>query len=113
MSNSTAKSKSGAPSIDRAANSAQHLRELAKDAKASLTRNGASAAKKVQSLGERLRDGKTAAVTQVKRAAKAVRTQAARVDKTIRAKPYQSLGVAAGAGLVAGYLISRRRSSAS
>jgi ElaB/YqjD/DUF883 family membrane-anchored ribosome-binding protein len=42
-----------------------------------------------------------------------VREKAKSVDKTIRAKPYQSLGVAAGAGLVAGYLISRRRSRAS
>jgi ElaB/YqjD/DUF883 family membrane-anchored ribosome-binding protein len=99
--------------IDRAAKSAHHLNGLAHDAKASISRNGAAAVSKIQSLSERLKEGKKAAITGAKKAATAVRVKAVQVDKTIRAKPYQSLGVAAGAGIVAGYLIARRRSKAS
>lgn len=108
-----AKSKTVSRRINQAAKSAHHIHALAHDAKASISRNGSEAAAKVQSLGERLKASKKVAITQVKRAATAVRTKAAQVDKTIRTKPYQSLGVAAGAGLVAGYLISRRRSNSS
>jgi ElaB/YqjD/DUF883 family membrane-anchored ribosome-binding protein len=97
--------------ITQAAKSAQHLNGLAHDAKDSISRNGTKAVSKIKTLRDRLQDGKKAAVTQVKRAAAVVREKAASVDKTIRAKPYQSLGVAAGAGLVAGYIISRRRRS--
>ena len=75
----------------------------------SIERNGTKAVSKIRFLGDRIQDGKKAAVLKVKRAAKAVRAKAASVDKTIRAKPYQSLGIAAGAGLVAGYIISRKR----
>jgi ElaB/YqjD/DUF883 family membrane-anchored ribosome-binding protein len=110
MSSSTTKSRATVSRrITQAAKSAQHLNGLAHDTKDSIERNGTKAAGKIRSLGDRLQDGKKAALTQVKRAATAVREKVARVDKTIRAKPYQSLGVAAGAGLVAGYLISRRR----
>jgi ElaB/YqjD/DUF883 family membrane-anchored ribosome-binding protein len=72
-----------------------------------------TAATRIQSLGSRIQEGTKGAVVQAKHAAKAVRAQAAKVDKKIRAKPYHSMGIAAGAGLIAGYLISRRRSRAS
>jgi ElaB/YqjD/DUF883 family membrane-anchored ribosome-binding protein len=113
MSNSTAKSKTITHRIDQAAKSAHHVHEVAHDAKSAASRNGAQAAGKIKVLRERIQDGTRAAITKVKSAATSVRAKAARVDKTIRAKPYHSLGVAAGAGLVAGYLISRRRSNAS
>jgi ElaB/YqjD/DUF883 family membrane-anchored ribosome-binding protein len=112
MSTSTAKSKTISHQIDRAAKSAHQLHDAAHDAKSAISRNGTQAAGKIKALRERVQDGTRAAITTVKSAATSVRARAARVDKTIRAKPYQSLGVAAGAGLVAGYLISRRRSSA-
>jgi ElaB/YqjD/DUF883 family membrane-anchored ribosome-binding protein len=113
MSNSTVKSKTVSRRINQAAKSAHHLHALAHDAKATISRNGTEAVSKIESIRDRLKDGKKAAIVQVKRAATAVRASAVKVDKKIRAKPYQSLGIAAGAGLVAGYLISRRRSSAS
>jgi ElaB/YqjD/DUF883 family membrane-anchored ribosome-binding protein len=80
---------------------------LARLAKRALAR--AETTREVQSLTSRLRTGIAGARTRAKRVAKAVSKQAARADKTIRAKPYHSIGVAAGAGLVAGYLIARRR----
>jgi ElaB/YqjD/DUF883 family membrane-anchored ribosome-binding protein len=112
MSNSTAKSKTIARRIDQSAESAHHLHAVAHDAKSAISRNGARAAGTIKTLRGKIQDGTKAAITKVKGAAASARAQAVRVDKTIRAKPYQSLGVAAGAGLVAGYLISRRRSSA-
>lgn len=113
MSHSTTKSRAVVSRrIDRAANSAHHLNGAAHDAKESISRNGERALEKVKSLRDTLQESKKVALTKVKRAAAAVRTQAVRVDKTIRAKPYQSLGVAAGAGLLAGYLISRKGKSA-
>jgi ElaB/YqjD/DUF883 family membrane-anchored ribosome-binding protein len=114
MSSSTTKSRAVVSRhITHAAKSAEHLNGLAHDAKDTLSRNGTKAIGKIQALSNRIQEGKKAAVNQVKRAAVVVREKAKSVDKTIRAKPYQSLGVAAGAGLVAGYLISRRRSRAS
>ncbi len=38
-----------------------------------------------------------------------VRRQAGRANKSIRANPYQAIGIAAGAGLLAGYIYSRSR----
>jgi ElaB/YqjD/DUF883 family membrane-anchored ribosome-binding protein len=38
-----------------------------------------------------------------------VRRQAGRANKSIRANPYQAIGIAAGVGLLAGYIISRSR----
>jgi len=108
----TTKSRTVTRNINKAAKTAHHLHSLAHDAKNSVSRNGSQAATKLQGLRDRFQDGKKAAVTTVKRAAATVRVKAAAVDKTIRAKPYQSLGIAAGAGLVAGYLISRRRAKA-
>jgi|HubBroStandDraft_5_1064220.scaffolds.fasta_scaffold72903_2 ElaB/YqjD/DUF883 family membrane-anchored ribosome-binding protein len=113
MSNSTAKSKTVARRIDQAAKSAHHIHAAVHDAKSAVSRNGAQAVGTIQALREKVQDGTKVAITKVKKAAASVRAQAVRADKTIRAKPYQSLGVAAGAGLVAGYLISRRRSNAS
>jgi ElaB/YqjD/DUF883 family membrane-anchored ribosome-binding protein len=114
MSNSTTKSKAAVSRrITQAARSAHHLNGLAHDATASISRNGTRAASKIESLRDSFLEGKKVALAKVKGAATAVRAKAVRVDKTIRAKPYQSLGIAAGAGLVAGYLISRRRSKAS
>jgi ElaB/YqjD/DUF883 family membrane-anchored ribosome-binding protein len=110
MSTSTTKSRAAVSHrIDRAARSAQQLNGLAHDAKDSIERKGAMVADGIHSLGERLQQGKKSAVRKAKRVATVVREKAASVDKTIRSKPYQSLGIAAGAGIVAGYLISRRR----
>jgi ElaB/YqjD/DUF883 family membrane-anchored ribosome-binding protein len=39
----------------------------------------------------------------------AVRRQAGRANQSIRANPYRAMGIAAGAGLLAGYIVSRNR----
>jgi ElaB/YqjD/DUF883 family membrane-anchored ribosome-binding protein len=38
-----------------------------------------------------------------------VRRQAGRTDKSIRANPYRAISIAAGVGLLAGYIYSRTR----
>src|SRR6202042_1657264 len=99
MSNSTAKSKTVARRIDQAAKSAHHIHAAVHDAKSAVSRNGAQAVGTIQAIRDKVQGGTKVAITKVKKAAASVRAQAARADKTIRAKPYQSLGVAAGAGL--------------
>jgi ElaB/YqjD/DUF883 family membrane-anchored ribosome-binding protein len=109
MSRTIAKSRSShrAPSISK---SAHELNGAAKHVKSTASR---AATGGVQTLREKIQDGTKAAVIKAKRIGTAVRAQAVRADKKIRAKPYHSMGIAAGAGLIAGYLLSRKRSSAS
>ncbi len=38
-----------------------------------------------------------------------VRRQAVRADKSIRSNPYRAIGIAAGVGLLAGFIVSRTR----
>ncbi|HEY4989849.1 MAG TPA: DUF883 C-terminal domain-containing protein [Opitutaceae bacterium] len=99
--------------IKQVAKTARHVHSLAHGATSAIGRNGTEVASTIKGLRERFQEGKKAALKRVRRAAAAVRSQAAGVDKKVRAKPYQALGLAAGAGIVAGYLISRRRSRAS
>jgi len=64
---------------------------------------------KIQSISTRLKSGIAGVRTRAKGVVKAVGNQASRADKAIRAKPYQSIGIAAGTALVAGYLMARRK----
>jgi ElaB/YqjD/DUF883 family membrane-anchored ribosome-binding protein len=70
-----------------------------------------SATEQLQAMRDRLQDAVAGLQSRVKHLAGAVRRQAARTDKAIRAKPYHAVGIAAGVGIIAGYLISRGRSS--
>jgi ElaB/YqjD/DUF883 family membrane-anchored ribosome-binding protein len=92
-----------APSISKAAH---ELNGAANHVKSSVTR---AASDGVQTLREKIQDGTKVAVVKAKRIGTAVRAQAIRADKKIRAKPYHSMGIAAGAGLIAGYLLTRKR----
>jgi ElaB/YqjD/DUF883 family membrane-anchored ribosome-binding protein len=110
MSKSTTKSRHVSHVAHHASETADNLKGLVHEAKSALSTAGDQATDKIQVLRERLQEGLTGFRTRVKVISKVVKRQAARADHTIRANPYQSLGVAAGAGFVAGYLISRRRS---
>jgi ElaB/YqjD/DUF883 family membrane-anchored ribosome-binding protein len=50
-------------------------------------------------------DGRTA----IGNLSTSVRRQAGRANKSIRANPYRAIGIAAGVGLLAGYIFSRTR----
>ena len=47
----------------------------------------------------------------LKNVSEALRRKAGRADEVIRSKPYQTIGAAAAVGLIAGFLLSRNRSS--
>jgi ElaB/YqjD/DUF883 family membrane-anchored ribosome-binding protein len=110
MSKSNTKSSHVSHVARHASETAHKLKGLVHEAKTAVSDGGDHASDKIQALRDRLQDGLTGFRSRVKVISKVVKRQAARADDTIRANPYQSLGVAAGAGFVAGYLISRRNS---
>jgi ElaB/YqjD/DUF883 family membrane-anchored ribosome-binding protein len=58
-------------------------------------------------VGQMIADGRVA----IGNFSASVRRQATRANKSIRANPYQAIGIAAGAGLLAGFIFSRTRQS--
>jgi ElaB/YqjD/DUF883 family membrane-anchored ribosome-binding protein len=56
-------------------------------------------------VGRMISDGRVA----IGNFTSSVRRQAGRADQTIRANPYRAVGIAAGAGLLAGFIFSRSR----
>jgi ElaB/YqjD/DUF883 family membrane-anchored ribosome-binding protein len=87
------------------------LRNLIREAEQALGAAGGYATDEVQALRERLRDVLADGQSKLRNLSEAVRRQAGRADEVIRANPYQSIGAAAGLGLIAGFLISRSCSS--
>jgi ElaB/YqjD/DUF883 family membrane-anchored ribosome-binding protein len=85
---------------------------LARKANRVIDKAGRKSTGEIRSLSARLQTSIAGVKTRAKGIAKAVSKQASRADKKIRAKPYQSIGVAAGAALVAGYLMARKRPAA-
>jgi ElaB/YqjD/DUF883 family membrane-anchored ribosome-binding protein len=88
------------------------LKSLITEAKSSLSNVGEHATENLQALKSRLSDTLVGAKARAKTFAKAARRHASRADDKIRANPYQATGIAAGIGLIAGFLIARRRSDA-
>ena len=62
----------------------------------------------IDELRERLRDAVSQGENLLSNLTNKVREQAKRADGAIRENPYQTIGIAAGIGLLAGYLLSRR-----
>ena len=62
----------------------------------------------IDELRERLRDAVSKGENLLSNLSNKVREQAKRADGAIRENPYQTIGIAAGIGLLAGYLLSRR-----
>jgi ElaB/YqjD/DUF883 family membrane-anchored ribosome-binding protein len=94
---------------DPSANTAiEELKDLIREAEAALGSAGND--EQIDELRERLRDAISSGQSMIANLTDTVRNQAKRADGAIRANPYQSLGIAAGVGLVAGYLLSRRSS---
>ena len=111
MSISTTRSRSSSFNRNHRSKPAADVKALGNEAGNIITRAADQTAEQIKGLKSRIQGGIAVAKVRVNHAAKAVRKGAARTDKVIRAKPYQSIAVAAGAALVAGYLVGRRRSS--
>jgi ElaB/YqjD/DUF883 family membrane-anchored ribosome-binding protein len=82
------------------------LKDLIREAEAALGSAGND--DQVEELRARLREAIASGQSMIANLTDTLRNQAKRADGAIRANPYQSLGIAAGVGLVAGYLLSRR-----
>lgn len=87
------------------------LKSLVTQARHTLSDTSSHATVDLQALRDRLRDTISGVQTRVKTIAKAARKQASRADDTIRAKPYHAIGIAVGVGILAGFLIGRRRAA--
>lgn len=96
----------------RATRSSARSTSLVRRANHAIDRSDNKAEGKIRAVSARLQSGIASVKARAKGVARAVGKQASRADRAIRAKPYHSIGVAAGAALVAGYLISRKRPAA-
>ncbi|HZZ20715.1 MAG TPA: hypothetical protein VFE25_15170 [Opitutaceae bacterium] len=87
----------------------QELRALIREAEEALGSSGDD--DQIDELRERLRDAVAQGQSMLSNLSDSVRNQAKRADSAIRENPYQTIGIAAGVGLIAGYLLSRRGGS--
>ena len=85
---------------------------LARKANRAIDQAGRKSTGEIRSLSARLQTSIAGVRNRAKGVVKAVGTQATKADKAIRAKPYHSIGIAAGTALVAGYLMARKRPAA-
>ena len=109
MSQSTEES----PSIDeQTGTSVDDLKALLREAEEALGNAEGAESDDVQALRERLRDVLAEGQSTLKNLSETFRRQAGRANEMIRSKPYQTIGVAAAIGLLAGFLMSRGRSNA-
>lgn len=83
------------------------LKALLREAELALASAGGQATDEVHALRDRLRDVLANGKETVKNLTASARRQAARADELIQENPYSAIGVAAGVGLIAGYLIAR------
>jgi ElaB/YqjD/DUF883 family membrane-anchored ribosome-binding protein len=87
----------------------QELKALIREAEEALGSTGND--DQIDELRERLRDAVAQGQSMISNLTETVRQQAKRADGAIRENPYQTIGIAAGIGLIAGYLLSRRSGS--
>jgi ElaB/YqjD/DUF883 family membrane-anchored ribosome-binding protein len=88
----------------------EDLRALIREAEQALA-SGDSGGDEFDELRERLRDSIAEGQNMVLNLKDNLARQAKRADQAIRANPYQTAGIAAGVGILVGYLLSRRGSS--
>ena len=98
---------------DTADNTVEELRALIREAEAALNSTSGNVNGDLDDLRERLREAAAEGRSMLNNLADTVRRQAGRTDQAIRENPYQSIGIAAAAGLIAGFLIFRGRSGPS
>ena len=101
-------SQSTTTAKDPANSSTDELKALIHEAQEALRTEKDGKHTNMEDIRERLRTAVDEGKTLVTNMSDAVRRQAGKADDTIRANPYQSIGIAAGVGLLLGLLISRR-----
>lgn len=88
--------------------SVKELRSLIAEAEKALNAATEEGSEEIEKLGDRFKNALTHGRDISDRAAKAIREQAVHADEFVHDKPYIAIGIAAGLGLVAGALASRR-----
>jgi ElaB/YqjD/DUF883 family membrane-anchored ribosome-binding protein len=87
--------------------SVEELKDLLREAEKALGDIGSYTAEQVHALRDRLQSVLADGKVTLKNLAAAARRHAGHADEVIRANPYQTAGIAAGVGVLTGYLISR------
>ncbi len=87
--------------------SVEELKDLLHEAEQALGDIGSYTADEVHALRDRLQSVLADGKITLKNLVAAARRHAGHADEAIRANPYQTAGIAAGVGLLTGYLISR------
>src|ERR1700722_10061864 len=110
---SISRNRTTSPRHSHTSRSNGNLKHLEDKAGNALARAAGKTADKTTGFQSRVLDGIAVAKVRAGHAAKAVRKHAVRADKVIRARPYHAIAVAAGAGLLTGLFVGRRRSNPS
>jgi ElaB/YqjD/DUF883 family membrane-anchored ribosome-binding protein len=84
------------------------LRTLILEAEQALANAGDAADDKIVEIRDRLRKALNKGRSTFGRLRQSAGEQAQKADETIRANPYESIGVALGLGLLIGYLLPKR-----
>ena len=92
---------------DQAESTVEELKALLREAELALSSAGEQATDEVHALRDRVRNALAGGRETVKNLAASARRQAVQADEMIHENPYAAVGIAAGVGLLAGYLISR------
>ena len=88
----------------------EDLKDLIREAESALA-SGQHAGEEFAELRERLREALADGQNLIGRLSDNVKRQVRRADDAVRSNPYQTAGIAAGIGLLAGFLLSRRNSA--
>lgn len=99
---------SATATADSANHTADDLRALIRDAEQALENAGDLTEDKFGELRDRFQSALGGAKNAYHRACDVTKEKAAQADKVVRAHPYESIGIALGAGVLLGYFISRR-----
>ena len=86
---------------------AEELRSLIREAEAALNNPKDGTSVNMDHIRSRLHDAIENGKTLVASTGQALKRQASKADDVIRANPYQSIGIAAGVGVILGFLIAR------
>jgi ElaB/YqjD/DUF883 family membrane-anchored ribosome-binding protein len=101
--------KSNASNTD--SDAVKELRSLIAEAEKAIASAGEQGGEEIEKLGHRFKDAIAHGREVGDRAVKAVREHAVQADEFVHDRPYIAIGIAAGLGLIAGALVSRRCNS--
>jgi ElaB/YqjD/DUF883 family membrane-anchored ribosome-binding protein len=84
------------------------VKAVVNDADNLIRATGSDLSDKTQEARKKLREAMESAKASVKKAEAKLSEQAKRTDKVVRSHPYESIGIAAGVGLLVGLLLGRK-----